>query len=127
MSISNYYEDKILDHMIRGVAFTPPTTIYASLHTGDPGEDGLLNTVSVARVAVSFNASSGGQIALTSAVDFTSMPTATNISYVGLWDAAGTGTPPTGGNSLWSGALTTPRSTTSGDTLRVSTLTVTLD
>jgi len=127
VSISNYYEDKILDHMIRGVAFTPPTTIYASLHSGDPGEDGTANTVAVARVAVSFSASSGGQIALTSAVDFTSMPTVASVSYVALWDAAGTGSPPSGGNCLWSGALTTPRATTSGDTLRVSTLTVTLD
>jgi hypothetical protein len=40
MAISNYLEDKIIDHMLRNQAFSPPTTVYASLHTGDPGETG---------------------------------------------------------------------------------------
>jgi hypothetical protein len=40
MSMSNYLEDKVIDHMLRNQAFTPPTTVYASLHTSDPGETG---------------------------------------------------------------------------------------
>lgn len=38
MSMSDYSEEKTLKAWFGGVAFTPPTTLYISLHTGDPGE-----------------------------------------------------------------------------------------
>ena len=38
MSISNYLEAKILDHVLRNTAYTPASTIYLALHTTDPGE-----------------------------------------------------------------------------------------
>jgi hypothetical protein len=46
MSASNYLELAILDHVFGGYAFTPPATVYVSLHTGNPGETGSANEVS---------------------------------------------------------------------------------
>ena len=34
---SDYYESKIIDHMLRGIAFTPPATIYVALFTAETG------------------------------------------------------------------------------------------
>jgi hypothetical protein len=34
---STYLANKLLDHTLRGVAFTAPARVYVSLHTGDPG------------------------------------------------------------------------------------------
>jgi len=39
-SISDYYENKIIDHMLRGQAFTPPSTIYLALYTVAPTDAG---------------------------------------------------------------------------------------
>lgn len=126
--ISNYYEDKILDHMLRAQAFSPPATIYASLHTGDPGENGTSNTVSIGRQAISFGASSSGVITSTGNVDFTNMPAVggVGVTHIALWDAAGSGNPPTGGNCLWKGALSLAVTVLSGETLRLTAVTVTL-
>jgi hypothetical protein len=44
MSISNYAENKFLD-TLRNQSFAV-TTVYAQLHTGDPGEDGTANVAS---------------------------------------------------------------------------------
>jgi len=34
---STYYENKIINHMLRGIAFTPPATIYVALFTAVTG------------------------------------------------------------------------------------------
>jgi hypothetical protein len=36
-SFSDYYENKIIDHMVRGEAFTPPSTLYIALFTANTG------------------------------------------------------------------------------------------
>ena len=33
MSLSNYLENKILDHVFRNTSYTSPTTVYVSLHS----------------------------------------------------------------------------------------------
>ena len=38
MSISNYAENKILDHVTGRASFTAPSTVYIKLHTADAGE-----------------------------------------------------------------------------------------
>lgn len=127
MSISNYYENKILNHMIRGSTFSTPT-IRLALHTADPGEAGSGAEVtggSYSRKTVTFTAAGSGVgttgvISLSSACDFAGMPAST-VKFVALWDAA------SGGNCLWSGALSTQRVVASGDTLRITSLTVSLD
>lgn len=42
MAKTKYLEDKILDHVLRNVIFTPPTAVYLALFTADPGEIGSL-------------------------------------------------------------------------------------
>jgi hypothetical protein len=124
MSISDYYEDKILDHMLRGAPFTPPSTVYVSLHTNDPGETGAneLTGGGYSRKPVTFNAPSGGSMTNSADIDFPNMPAAT-ITHVALWDAA------SAGNCLWIGALTASKTTNAGDTFRIPAgqLTVSLD
>lgn len=128
MSISNYYENKILNHMIRGTTFTPPT-VRLALHTADPGEAGSTSTEvsggSYARKNVTFSAAGAGSgttgvITLSSAADFAGMPSST-IKYLALWDSTRSG------NCLWSGPLSANKIVTAGDTLRISTITVSLD
>ena len=125
MSISNYAENAILDATFRNVSFAGGATITLSLHTGDPGETGTANEVSggsYSRQTITFStAASGGSISAAAAVEFAGMPAVTGASYVthvGLWASS---------NHLWSGALTSQRQVQAGDTLRISTLTVTLD
>ena len=33
---SNFMENKIIDHMLRNQAYTPPATVYVALYTSDP-------------------------------------------------------------------------------------------
>jgi len=68
-SISDYLESALLDHIFNGagVAFTPPSTIYAGLSTTDPLDDasGITEPVggSYARVAITFGAAAARAIA----------------------------------------------------------------
>jgi hypothetical protein len=39
-SFTDYFEQKIVGHMLAGEAFTPPSTYYAALFTASPGETG---------------------------------------------------------------------------------------
>ena len=126
MSISNYLEEKILNLVFHGDAFTAPSNHYVSLHTADPGETGVSEVTggSYARQAATFSAAvnPGGTIATSAALVFASMP-ATTVTYVGVWDAS------TAGNFLWGGALVASKVTNAGDTLRIDTgaLTASLD
>lgn len=116
MSLSNYLENKILDHILRGVsgAWSAPATIYVGLHTADPGETGAneVNGGSYARQSASFSAAANGATANTDAINFTGMPAVT-ITHVSLWDAA------TNGNCLWSGPLIASKTTNAGDTFQI--------
>lgn len=113
MTISDYYENKILDHMLRNQAFSPPATVYVSLHTANPGEDGASEVTggSYARQSVSFNAAAAGLIDNDAVIEFIDMPAET-VTHAGIWDAA------SGGNFLWGGALSVPKSMNAGDTFR---------
>jgi len=126
-SISDYYENKILDHMLRAQAFTPPSTVYVALYTVSPSDTGGGTEVSggsYARQAVTFNAASGGSI--TNSADIT-FPQATadwgTIVAVGLFDAS------TAGNLLWYGNLTTSQTVNNGNIFKIpaGNLTVSLD
>ena len=73
---SDYYEDKIIDHMLRGVAFTQPATIYVALFTADTGLEANNPSAeasggSYAREAVTLSAASSGTSANSAAVTFT--------------------------------------------------------
>lgn len=125
MTISNYLEENIINHMLRNAAFTPVATIYTSLHTADPGETGASEVTggSYARQTVTLSAASGGgATSSTNQLDFTNMPAVT-VTHVGIWDAL------TAGNFYWGGALTTSKTLNGGDTFRIATgdLDITLD
>jgi hypothetical protein len=125
MSISNYLEEKILNKVFRGVDFTV-SSVYVSLHTGDPGETGTAEVTggSYARAIATFDAAANpaGTTQNSANLQFTNMPAST-ITHVGLWDASSTG------NFLWGGALVASKTLNAGDTFQINTgdLDITLD
>lgn len=128
MSFSNFLETELLDHVFTNSAYTAPSTLYLSLHTANPDEDGSGTEVSTtgtayARQTVTFTVS-GNTATTSAAVEF---PTATanfgTVSHVAVWDAS------TAGNMLAYAALTTSKTIETGDVLRVPAgdLDITLD
>jgi len=63
---STYLANKVLDHVFRNVAYTPPATVYVALFTAAPTDAGGGTEVSggsYGRVALTFSAASAGAIA----------------------------------------------------------------
>jgi hypothetical protein len=121
MSISNYAENKILDH-VGGTSWTAPTTVYIKLHLGDPGEDGSANAaVETTRKSVSWAAAASGSKASNATMSWTNVSTTETYSHWSAWDAS------TAGNCLWTGALSSSAAVTAGDTFNITTLTLSLD
>jgi hypothetical protein len=125
--LSNYLENKLLDHVLRNISYTSPTTVYVGLFTADPTDAGTGTEVSggsYARQIVSVTTATGGIV--TSSADVT-FPQCTaswgTVSHIGLLDALSSG------NLLMHTALTTSRSIETGDVLKISTgsLTASLD
>lgn len=117
---------KILNH-IKGAAsttFTSPTQLYIRLHTADPGAAGTTSVSTgggATGVAISFATAASNAIALTGTQPSWASLTATEtISHISVWDAS------TAGNFLWSAALTASKSVVAGDTLTLTTCTLTL-
>jgi hypothetical protein len=122
MSISNYAENKILDHVTGEAAWTMPTTVYVKLHTGDPGEAATSNAATeTTRKAASWSAASSGSIATDATIEWTNVSTTETYSHWSLWDAS------TSGNALWTGALSASAAVTAGDTFQITSLTLSLD
>jgi hypothetical protein len=122
MSISNYAELKILDHVTGRAAFTIPTNVYLKLHTGDPGEAATSNAATEAtRKVTSWSAASSGSIATSATVEWTNVSTTETYTHWSMWDAA------TDGNALWKGALSASAAVTAGDTFQITSLTLSLD
>lgn len=128
-SLSDYLENKLIDHVLRGQTFTAPTNVYVALFTGAPSDSGGGTEVSggsYARVQVacslanfagtqsagSTTASSGtgGQTSNNAAVTFPA-PTANwgSVTHFGIFDAS------SGGNLLFHAALTTPKTVNEND------------
>lgn len=125
--LSNYLENKLLDHVLRNTSYTSPTTVYVGLYTSNPDEGNTGTEVSggsYARQALSVTTASDGIV--TSSADVT-FPQATaswgTISHIGLLDAL------TSGNLLMYTSLTTSKAIESGDVLKISSgsLTASLD
>ena len=122
MSISNYAELKLLDHVTGRAAFTIPTNVYLKLHTGDPGEDATSNAATeTTRKVTSWSAASSGSIATSALVEWTNVSTTETYTHWSMWDAA------TAGNALWKGALSASAAVTAGDTFQITSLTLSLD
>jgi hypothetical protein len=124
---SDYYENKVIDHMLRNQAFTPPSTVYVGLYTAAPTDAGGGTEVSggsYARQAVTLAAASAG--ATQNSADIT-FPTATadwgTIVAAGLFDAA------SAGNLLAWNNLTASKTVNNGDTFKIAagSLTISVD
>lgn len=119
MSLSNYLEDVLLDHI------RTTYTIYVRLHTGDPGEAGTANASGETdRKLVTFNAASGGAMTSSNEPEWTNWKTAhagETITHFSLWTAS------TAGNCLGYGAANTVRTMAAGDHYKITTLTWSLD
>ena len=66
---------------------------YVSLHTADPGTTGASEVTggTYARVAVTWNAASGGSVSNNGALSI-NLPASTTASYFGVWSATTSGT-----------------------------------
>ncbi len=102
--MSVYLEKKILDKILRGTDFTI-STVYVSLHTGDPDATGANEVAggSYARQQANHSgwnaaamATLGSQSTNVNDLTYTAMPACT-ITHVGIWDAV------SGGNFLMGG------------------------
>jgi len=116
--MSDYLENKVLDHVLGTTSYTMPTTVYIGLSTGSFADDNSgteLSGSGYARQSIAFDAAASGTTDNTSAVDF---PTATGswgtVSHYGLFDAS------SGGNLLIHGAFTASKAVASGDILRIA-------
>lgn len=96
---------------------------FVKLHTGDPGAAGANNAAagSTTRVALTQAAASGGSISQNgTAPSWTNGGTSETISHISVWDAS------TAGNFLYSVALTASQAWASGNTLTLTSCTVSL-
>jgi len=126
--MSNYLENALLNGTLNGTTYTAPTTVYVSLWTSNPNDDGSGTEVSggsYARTAVSFATASGtsGQVLNNAAVEF---PTSTAswgvVGWIGINDAV------SGGNLMYHTALDAAKTIDTGDIFKIATgnLSVTL-
>lgn len=96
MPISTYLANKLLDHVLRNVSYTPPATVYLSLYESNPTADDTGTEVSgdnYARVAVTFAAAAARATSNSAAID---TPRATGgtwgtPTHFGIHDAAAAG------------------------------------
>lgn len=116
--MSNYLENALINGTLRATTYTAPSTVYVSLHTADPTDDGSGAEVSggsYARTAVTFGAPSNG--VATNSADVT-FPQSTGawgtITHVAIWDAS------TSGNMLYHSTLDTSKTIASGDVLKIA-------
>ncbi len=123
--------NKWLD-MLGGTAFTAPAGFYAQLHTADPGAAGTTSPCSGAssagtRKSVSWSAASAGSKSMSNTPSWTTWDGGSvTVSHISTWDAAGSGNPASGGNYMLSGALSSGKAMTNGDTFNLTSLSVAL-
>jgi hypothetical protein len=118
---SDYLEDKVLDHVFGGNAYTAPSTLYVALYTVAPTDTGGGTEVSggsYARQSGAFTVSGTNPTTAsnTAAIEY---PTATadygTVVAVGILDASSSG------NLLAYADLTTSKVVSNGDVFRFNT------
>lgn len=129
-ALSDYLENKILDHILRGTPYTAPANVYVGLLTAAPSDAGGGTEVAgsnYARVQITSgtsawnntqgnttgaSAGTDGTIENAAAVTFPT-PSASwgTVTHFGVFDAA------TGGNLLFYAALTASKVINSGDSV----------
>lgn len=128
MPASTYAANAILNKFMRGVGFAAPARVYVSLHTADPANTGA-NEVTLAawpayvrRDPANAGAVGTGFTAASAKVLFNAIDILwpvhdgagnITITHVAVWDAL------TGGNCLFTGALTAARTISPTDEIIV--------
>jgi hypothetical protein len=115
MPASTYLGNALINDILRGVDFANPTTIYISLHTGDPGLNGANEVGTGAWPSYARKDAAGGGAIATGWAAAASKATANaldvdfgandgagtvTVTHFGVWDH------PTAGNFLFGDALT---------------------
>jgi hypothetical protein len=130
MSASNYLEDKLLDHALKGTAYTQPDNIYLALFTTDPTDAGTGTEVSgtnYARVDISssFAASSSGTKTTNADITFAAAGSGGfgTVTHLGIYDAS------TEGNLIFHGSLSASKEVSEGDIFQITSgnLSISLD
>jgi hypothetical protein len=118
MSMSDYLENAILNAVLRNTSYTSPSQVYIALFTSDPTDAGTGTEVTgggYARQPITFNAPSNGLVTNSADILF---PVATaswgTVTHIGIYDAS------TGGNLLFHGALTTSKTISTDDQLKIA-------
>lgn len=115
---SDFLENKIIDHMLRNQAYTPPATVYVALFTtatNDAGGGTEVSGGAYARQDAGLSAAAGG--ASSNAADIT-FPQATadwgTVTHLALMDAI------SGGNMLMHSILDASKTINNGDTFKIN-------
>ncbi len=108
--------------LVDTASVTGYASTYVQLHTGDPGSAGTTAvSAETDRKAVTWAAESGGSKAMTGTLEWAAWDQGTEtISHISLFSAS------SGGDFIWSGALTTSKSVSNTDTLQITSLTLSL-
>jgi hypothetical protein len=136
MSISNYAELELLDHIMGIGAYSAPT-VYIALCTADPTDAGtgasmneVANSNGYARVAIAADfgtPAAAGAVSNDGQIDFAAASGGSwgTITHFALLDSGTHGA----GNMLWYGALSASKTVEDGDTVNfaIGNLTITLD
>lgn len=105
-------------NMLSATPFTAPATTAVKLHIGDPGAAGAGNVSSVTtRPALTWSAASAGSKAITATLPSWASWAGTSpetVTHMSVWDST------TAGNFLYSFALTASKTVTTGDTLNLT-------
>lgn len=115
--LSNYLENALVNGVLRGIAYTPPATVYLALFTAvTDAEAGTGTEVAAggyARQAIAFDAPANGVTQNSAAEEFGPLSGAGTVTHAGLFDAA------SGGNALTAlKALAASKTWADGDTIR---------
>jgi hypothetical protein len=116
--MSDYLENKFLDHFCGTASTTAPAAIYLGLSTASMNDDNSgteLSGSGYARQAITFGSASSGTATSNAAVEF---PAATaswgSVSHWAIYDAS------SAGNQLFHGSFATAKTIATGDILKVA-------
>lgn len=115
-SLSDYLENKLVDHTLGVAAYTPPATIYLALLTADPGDAGPVSEVAYTnytRQALTFGAAATRQIVQSGELTFPQAGSPATATHWAVMDAT------SAGNMMAHGALSASKDIVSGNTPKV--------
>jgi hypothetical protein len=120
-AMSDYLENKFLDHFTGTASTSAPAAVYLALFTSNPADDASGTEVSTSgtayvRKAITFGSASSGSISSNADVTFDQATGGGfgTVSHFGIFDAS------SAGNLLFYGAFTSSKTIEAGDVFKVS-------